>query len=296
MSCTFSSLLVYELSNDFSYLILTYNTSIQVFSAADSLLVRRIPITTLDTSAPKGSKPANIVATRLAKKDSDFLWVACSDGRICYVNWVTGSESIESFQTASGTANALTIISDNASGNEEDIILVAESDKAQRMDLVAYQGALSSAAPKNMLTLKKPGQGLQLLESTEDGQIVVGALNDRLFLGVASNQHANDLEKLHYEFFSFDTPDLVTTIDVRAYARPYSGKKSTAASTRVVDVIVGSAHGAIYRYHDALSRLQATGKPDSERDNLQAQKYHWHRTAVHAVKWSRDGASPSPSP
>lgn len=38
---------------DEKYLILTYNTSIQIYSAVDSLLVRRIPITTLDTSSSK---------------------------------------------------------------------------------------------------------------------------------------------------------------------------------------------------------------------------------------------------
>lgn len=281
---------VIERSNVPRYLILTYNTSIQVFSAADSLLIRRIPISTLDSSAPKGSKPALIVATRMSKKNPEYLWVACSDGLIYHVNWTTGSDSIDRFQTASKSAKALTIIS-GETPSSEDMILVAEADKLQRMALVAYQGAVSAPTSKSLLTLKKQGNGLHLLESSEDGQVLVGALHDRVFLGVASKGHGDKLDDLQYEFLSFDAPDLVTSIDVRVYSRAL-GKKGTADSSRVVDVLVGGARGAIYRYHDALSRLQSVGKPGQDKDGLQAQKYHWHRRAVHAVKWSRDGTFP----
>lgn len=271
---------------------MAYNTSIQVFSATDSLLVRRIPITTLDSSAPKGAKTINIVAVRASRCNPDFLWVATSDGRIYHVNWTTNSESIESFQTASRTAQALVVISDQMSKSAKEVILVAESDSLQRMDLVAYDGDVSSSKSKNLLTLKRPGHGLQLLESSEDGQVLVGTLNDRLFLGVASDQHAAELGRVQYEFFSFDTPDIVTAVDVKTYTKTHmTGKKGATASTRIVDILVGGARGAIYRYHDALSRLQAAGKPGSSRDGIQAQKYHWHRKAVHAVKWSRDGMS-----
>jgi NET1-associated nuclear protein 1 (U3 small nucleolar RNA-associated protein 17) len=277
----------------FRYLILTYNTSVQVYTASDSLLLRRIPIGAIDTPAPKGTAPANIVATKLSLQDPEYVWVACSDGRIYYVKWTETGETHQSFQTVTGTAKAITVTSTSVSGAKADIVLVAESNKANRMELTAYGGdILSAPLSKNILAVKKPGNGLHLIESSHDGLVLVGAFNDSLFLGVASQEQPAGFEHLQYDFFSFDVPDLITTLDFRVYpASALSGNRSKGRrdSDKVIDVIVGGARGAIYLYHDALSRSQSLGKSSSAKEGIQAQKFHWHRKAVHAVKWSRDG-------
>lgn len=276
----------------FRYLILTYNTSVQVYTASDSLLLRRIPIGAVDPSTQKGGSPATIVATKLSLQNPEYIWVACSDGHIYYVKWTETNESHQSFQTVTGTAKAITVTKTNASDAGADIVVVAENS-ANRMELTAYGGdILSSPLSKNILAVKKPGNGLHLIESSQDGLFLVGALNDTLFLGVASQEQPTSFEQLQYDFFSFDVPDLITTLDFRVYsASALSGNKSKGQrdSDKVVDVIVGGARGAIYLYHDALSRSQALGKSNSAKDEIQAQKFHWHRKAVHAVKWSRDG-------
>ena len=276
---------------------MTYNTSLQIYSAADSLLVRRIPISTLDTSAPKGSTPANIVATRLSTQNPDFVWVACSDGQIYHVEWTHGAEISPAFQTDSGTAKAMVVVPAQGQKTEGELILVMESDKSNRMEVNAYQG-FTSSRPKvrfsSVLVLKKPGSGLQLLEASADGQVLVGAFHDRLFLGVASHSGATELDKPQYDFYSFDAPDLITTLDLRIYKRSAStagSRKTQVGSDTVVDIIAGGARGGIYVYHDALTRVQALGKPQAGKDGIQVQKFHWHRKAVHSVKWSRDGTS-----
>ena len=68
-----------------------------------------------------------------------------------------------------------------------------------------------------------------------------------------------------------------------------SGKKSRQEAAPVLDIIVGGARGSIYLYHDALARSQALAKSGSDKEPIQAQNFHWHRRAVHALKWSRDG-------
>lgn len=272
------------------YLILAYNTSIQIYSAVDSLLVRRIPITVVESSAQKASASATIVATRLSKQNPHFVWVACSDGRVFHVDW-TSSKTPESFKTRSGTAKALVVLTTKISKMTEEVLLIAESDKSNRIEVVAYEGKVQSAAePKVVMAMKKPGNGLQLLELSEDGQVLVGAINDRLFMGVPSQEQPDALAALEYEFYSFDIPDLITALDVRVYTRPAtSSKKARSEPAPVVDVIVGGARGSIYLYHDVLARSLALGKPGSDKEMIQAQKYHWHRKAVHALKWSRDG-------
>ncbi|ATY59434.1 WD domain containing [Cordyceps militaris] len=269
------------------YLILTYNTSIQVFSATDSLLVRRIPVSSIDASAPQASTPAPIVATRLSKLDANFVWVACADGQVYRINWTKESKSLESFQTASKTARAMSIVPFGAKNRPKETVIVAESNKSTRIELVAYEwDQASTPKSKSLVFLKRPGTGLQLLECTKDGQYLVGAINDRLFLGVSQQLPAKS-DKLQYDFYSFDTPDLITTLDLRAYKR--SSKHIRSETEKVVDVIVGGARGGIYLYHDAISRCQATESCKTGDINIQAQKFHWHRKAVHSVKWSKDG-------
>ncbi|WZH40277.1 Small nucleolar ribonucleoprotein [Fusarium acuminatum] len=257
------------LTADEQYLIMAYNTSIQVYSAADSLLVRRIPITSAESSDEKTSAPANIVAMRQSKQNPDIVWVATSDGRVYQVKWTT-PKAPEFFRTQSNTANAMALVTKKVSGQEREIIFVAESDKPGRIEVVAYQATTTESEHK-------------------DGH-VVGAINDRLFFGVPSQQKFDNLAALDYEIYTFDIPDLVSSLDLRVYPRPAtSGKKSRQEASPVLDIIVGGARGSIFFYHDALARSQALAKSGSEKEPIQAQNFHWHRRAVHALKWSRDG-------
>ncbi|ODA76111.1 hypothetical protein RJ55_08394 [Drechmeria coniospora] len=286
------------LTTDEKHLILAYNTSIQIFTATDSLLVRRIPITTLDASAPRASHPpVTVVATRLSVENPEFVWVACSDGQIYHVQWTQSSEASPSFRTISRTAKAMVVVPSRLQGNDGEILLVTESEKSNRTEVVAYRSKPASTPKlKSLLVLKKPGSGLHLLATSADGQVLAGACHDRLFLGVASPVVGDKPELPQYEFFSFDAPDLITSLDMRIYKRPHSANRngkaqsgSFAGSDTVVDIIVGGARGSIYVYRDALLRAQSIGKPQIANDGIQTQKFHWHRKAVHAVKWSLDG-------
>lgn len=269
------------------FLIITYNTSIQVYSTADSLLVRRIPINLIDSEAPKGTKPATIVATKQSKLNANYIWVACSNGTVYQVDWTSASKTHKKFETNSKTAKALV----TAKTGKTESVIVAESDKSTRMELVAYEwSAQSEPASKTLVTFKKPGTGLQILEASGNAEVLVGAINDRLFLGSLTSQDAKTASELQYDFFSFDAPDLITTVDVRIYKRSHIHKKSKADTGDVVDVLMGGARGGIYLYHDAVARCRSEGETSSNKESLHAQKFHWHRRAVHAVKWSRDGA------
>lgn len=177
----------------------------------------------------------------------------------------------------------------------QEVVVVAESDRSTRLDLIAYlihEGPTPKS--KEILSLKKNGFGLQFLQASEDGSVLYGALNDRLFVGAVSKGALESFDKLGYEFFSFDTPDLITTLDLRVGSKKSFGGGSASNSAPLdsdgqLNVIIGGARGAIYLYHDVLARLRAVGVSKSEKDTLHAQKYHWHRKAVHSLKWSRDG-------
>lgn len=209
------------------------------------------------------------------------------------MNWREPAEQLFSFGTGTGTAKAISLIAIGPEDSTQEAILVIESDKSHRMDLTAYLVGKETAERKDLLSFKKAGQGLQLVQSSKDGTLIVGALNDRLFIGAASEGSQASFDELNYEVFSFDAPDIITSIDFKVDPKPnkMGVSRSYVAPDRdgVVDIIVGGARGAIYRYQDALTKAKGTGKAKSEKDTLQAQKYHWHRKAVHSAKWSRDG-------
>ncbi|KAF4591950.1 U3 small nucleolar RNA-associated protein 17 [Ophiocordyceps camponoti-floridani] len=281
------------LSADEQHLILIYTTSIQVYNASDSLLVRRIPICSLDSSSTASLRPATIVAARLSVENAKFIWVACSDGAIYHVDWTVGTEPSLSFRTASRTAKAMVIVPFPGKG-KGDMAVIAESKSDHKMDVVAYHGNTGSAFESKNIHLQlvknrdQDVKGLQLLESSQDGRVLIGALLNTLFLGVASVPKAENISQVQYNFYSFTAPDIVTTIDVRTSKDPDSRTDEAGGSQeshdRVVDVIAGGARGAIYVYRDAISQLEA-----AKQANISVSKLHWHRKAVHTAKWSRDG-------
>jgi NET1-associated nuclear protein 1 (U3 small nucleolar RNA-associated protein 17) len=208
------------------------------------------------------------------------------------MDWTRSQGQVEVFQTSSRTAKGMIVVPNSGSTQAQDLILVAEGDKNSRLDVVAYEEAtLSASKSKCLLSLKKQGEGLQFLECSHDGQVVVGALHDRIFIGSATRPAIESSEHLEWEFFSFDTPELVTSIDVRIASRDSkkSAKKREAGREKVVDVIVGGARGKIFYYGDALARCRSRANAGSEKETVEARLFHWHRRAVHAVKWSMDG-------
>ena len=56
-----------------------------------------------------------------------------------------------------------------------------------------------------------------------------------------------------------------------------------------MDVVVGLQDGSIRIVDDILTQLTQMGKGAKDIDRI-SRRLHWHRMAVSAVKWSRDGA------
>lgn len=276
------------LTEDEQYLIIAYHTSVQVYSAADSLLIRRLPITTLGASESLGAKADAIVAMKRSMQNPDFLWVATVGGQIYYVNWTRPSSKHDHFQTSTKNAHDL-VVALASPDSVKDTLLILESDDKGIAKLNAYEGkAGSKASPKSIFTCKEPEFGLKLLSPNANGQVVCGALGDRFFIA-----SWDALNKEPAETFSFKAPDLISSLDVKVDDRKGQSSKpkvSYPGSNLVVDVVIGGARGSVYRYSDLLAGLHSAEKAKAaKKDMLQAQKYHWHRRAAHSVKWSRDG-------
>lgn len=275
------------LTNDERHLILAYNTSVQVFSAAESLLVRKIPLP-IHTDMQVHEV---IVSICLSRTSPNNLWVASSRGRIWSIDWTTGvgsqkAISIKYCQKLSGLAVERIKFRDGF----RDILFVslqAEEDWSilaldfQKMDLKAAK----------VIVTRPEARSMRNLRSTKNGQALAASSHKDIILGILRSTKHSSLEDLTYEIVVLDCSDEITCLDIRGTERVHLSQRSQqeAGNLKVMDIAVGCARGAVFFYNDILPQLKWLEENKTRNFTLQPRKYHWHRKAVHAVKWSRDG-------
>ncbi|KAK1755009.1 WD40-repeat-containing domain protein [Echria macrotheca] len=265
-------------SPDEKYLILAYNTSIQVYTTEDSLLLRRIVMPPAIISSSEGY----IVAATLSESDSDYLWVASSNGNIWHINWTSGAGADEPFSTGRGILD-LAVGAGELIGSDEDILFVLHNHGESRAQIVAYEKRSLSTGEGTLLHTVE--QGPYILREAVNGRILVASAENALHVGLlkSKGKAPKSLSDLEYRFYSFKTPDLVACLDIRPLIQP---TKKGGVEIRQVDVVVGGARGAVYLYMDLASKLNGEG---GKAGSIQPRKYHWHRKAVHSVKFTTDG-------
>ncbi|KAL2166413.1 hypothetical protein VTG60DRAFT_2795 [Thermothelomyces hinnuleus] len=271
-------------SPDERHLLITYNTSIQVYSTEDSLLVRRIALPIPGSDGENELVSAHIVASVLSKCDTDYVWVACSDGRIWYINWMSGSGIDAPFKIEAKKVLDMTVDAVELGGKAEDVVLVLQKLTYSSAQIFAYNTkALSAGRGKLLHTYD---ESPQLLQSVAGGRLIVAAAKETLHIGQLKPKKLASLDDLVYRFVCFDVPDIVSCLNVRHTVRT---TKKGGIEIQSVDLVIGGAQGGIYVYHDILSKLPGEGSASSKAGLIQPRKYHWHRRAVHSVKWSEDG-------
>lgn len=275
------------------HIILASHTSLSVYSVSDSLLVRRISLPLSEVTKDGEHKlTASIVSVCLSPTDADFVWVACSDGRIWKLNWRLESKPRDAMVTKSSTLLDMCVAAVELHKSDVDVLYVSEQRKGEGV-IAAYYRIGQSQSSHILFRTSQPDQTIHLLRATENGKAVVGASTEGMVVGTVQPGGTKGGAELEGEFYSFDTADIVCSLDLRFSTRPATsatpkkqGKKPTA---EVLDLVVGCARGAMYVYNDIINKLQNLRGSKSKKEDIQARKFHWHRKAVHSIKWSTDG-------
>ncbi len=274
------------------FLILTYNTSIQVYSTGDSLLVRRIAIPITESPETTEFTGASIVATALSKAAPTMIWVACSDGRIWQIDWTTGDGVDTPFTVATKRIIDMSVEHVRIGDAPRELLFVLEKKAKKSSRIVAYDAdALAAPNGKTLYTYTYEN-GPSLLRSALNGRLIVATAGEAIHLGYLNieSRRIKQLGDLEYQFVSFDAGDIITCLDIRC---PQEERKQKNGLLRPVELAVGFARGKILLYSDVLSNFPGQDKLASKKVP-RPRKYHWHRRAVHSVKWSHDGmADPS---
>lgn len=272
------------LTADEKHLILPYNTSLQVYSCADSLLLRNIKL----PISSGADYPEHIISISLSPSDPHFVWVASSSGRIWLIDWTTGDGSSSHLRVKCELLSGMTVEHMNIGKETRDVPLICIG-KGPNWSIVACD--VRNLDLKSTKTLLSQKALIHNIQSAEKGNTLVASSERNVLLGSPRSRNVASFDQIDYEFFSFDCSDEITCLDIRATERIHLNRASQRkeGDDAVIDVAVGCARGSVFSYNDLLSQLRVLQNAKSRHFSIQPRKYHWHRRAVHAVKWSRDG-------
>ncbi|KAF2964080.1 hypothetical protein GQX73_g9497 [Xylaria multiplex] len=253
------------LTEDEKHLILAYNTSLQVYLASESLLLRKIQ---LSFSRIDGRRD-QIAAVCPSATSPNLLWVASYGGSIWLIDWTTGAGSEAHVSLDCDRLHDMSIDSVKIGNDLKDIMYIS-ARKEETWHIIAYEVRdLELVGSKTLFSYKSAIENLRVAHL---GHTFAAYAERNVILGARKHEMASTLEELAYEVVTLDASDEITSSDAP-----------------IINLVIGCARGAVFAYSDLLPQIRLLDNPKRRHHTLQPRKYHWHRKAVHAVKWSRDG-------
>lgn len=246
-------------------------------------------------SASAGSLP-RIVAFSLSPSQSNILWVACSDGNIFSIDWTTGLGRDQSWCIASAACVHMTVASMESAGRRRDVVFLTDirnGDGAFRVTANELHSP-ESGIPNDARTIYTSTEPINFMKTAREGSVLVGSSGKRMIVGRLKSTEYNIMKNIRYEFRIVESTEAIKSLDLRVSNRSAmeaEGLKKSLRKTPVVDVVVGDVRGVLYLHNDLQLKLFGQS-PDGSLPSglsLTPRKLHWHRQAVHTVKWSLDG-------
>lgn len=260
-------------------MILATDSAAQVFSITTSCVVRTLPT--------HGSE--KLAALKLSPKGTDRLYTSTIYGSITRWDWQSGTEA----QVCKKPYAVIAIdpqIPDGSHG-DVDVFLFALCQKGKglrEISVVLDSDGRSKGKTLVVLETSTPLSGMKVVAG---GKIIVAWAGDRLLVGLTPSQLTpGSFTSAKYVWREVKLPVCATSVDIRFTAAASKPKKNPvrAEGTGNLDIALGESGGSILIYYDILNRLLQ--REDSEmEDSLVSNRLHWHRKAVKAIKWSKDG-------
>ncbi|KAI8628911.1 WD40 repeat-like protein [Xylariaceae sp. FL1651] len=272
------------LTDDEKHLILAYNTSLQVYSTSDSLLLRKIEL----SFARIDGRRDQIAAVCPSATSPNLLWVASYGGCIWLIDWVTGL-GFEIHMTLDCDRLHDMFVDSVKIGKDFRDVLFVSTRKAQNWYVTACD--VQHLKLLGSKTIYSHPSAIVNLRTARSGHTIAAYADRTIIVGTRTHEAASTIDDLGYEVISLDVSDDITCLDIQVTDRVHLNRKSQreTSDAPIVDLVIGCARGAVFAYSDLLPQIRLLDNPKTRRHALQPRKYHWHRRAVHAVKWSRDG-------
>ena len=150
---------------------------------------------------------------------------------------------------------------------------------------------LPDDGPSEVKTLLRSPDPITFFQVVGAGKVILASSGQLLLLGRLNETTSPKMKDTAYTWREIRCAEWITCLDIRVEVETKmqrKGSKSTPMTNPQVDVVVGGLQGVIFVYQDLLNNLISKERHKNAK-NIGARKLHWHRNAVCAVKWSRDG-------
>ncbi len=170
----------------------------------------------------------------------------------------------------------------------QDTVYVIEKANKQWM-ITAHQFGLDNDPSRTeLVTLLKYDKPIRSFKVLQGGKALVAMTTNGLIIGrLAGNKAA--LKNIRYTWREITCKEPPTCFDVQAAEGP---------NGPTINAVVGGLKGCIFVYQDLFTSLHMENMPSrsvEQAPSKNAQEMHWHREAVGAVAWSRDGEANHPA-
>jgi NET1-associated nuclear protein 1 (U3 small nucleolar RNA-associated protein 17) len=253
------------ITNDGQHLILPTHSEVQIYATQTSLLVRSL-------YSDSGS---NIASCALSLADPTKLYVLRLDGTVSVWDWTTGFKT-HKYNIEHGSQRILLSTSDE----ESETFLGLRREKGTNF-VTAYTIARSDGKFKSTTAILQRDMKLAEIKSYAEGSILVAYGDDKTLVGYSPKGPGDSPSE--YTWRELTLPSTITSLDAQVSTPTLKPMRKVP----VVDIVVGLESGVIMQYEDLLYKLIGKEKNNTA-DDITARKLHWHRTAVNAVKWSKD--------
>ncbi|KAL1848842.1 NET1-associated nuclear protein 1 [Paecilomyces lecythidis] len=269
-------------SVDEKFIFLALEKAIHIFSTSTSRLFRTLQL----------EASAKIVGYQLSPTSDEHLYVFTSSGSVRKWDWTSGRQ-ISSWETSCKTFSA-SICSIDVDEAVLDALysLRQRKDGRRELSITILKDGNADAEHAGFVALET-SRSVKHITLSNQGRVVVISDGQHIFVGDGKAGASVSPESLHYTWRELSLPVTATCFDVRE-SLPAEGSKSAGSRAKpaapAVDLVLGESSGSILIYHDVVNSLsRRENSQETEGRSLVFRKLHWHRGAVMAVRWSRDG-------
>lgn len=269
-------------ARDEQHMLVAYGTFVAVYSAATSLLIRRLPI----------RKAGVITGVFLDSSKNDCLYISTTSEELSKWNWMEG-QRLNTWHMASQN-HVLLATSEDLSDEADDVVYTINKKYAKEWILSAHRFHGKGEATKaDTQTLFKHEDGLTGLQVLLGGKVIVTTSRHKLIIGTSDLPASEDIGDIKYVWRVVESPEWIRSFDVRSRLSDRTSKKhvSKGGLLEAIDIVIGGLKGTIHVYEDLLQKLvrKENVVKGGSIESIASRNLHWHRNAVMTVKWSLDG-------
>ena len=261
--------------NPISYLFLGLETAIHLYSISTARVVRSFQ------SAPGQT----IIGCRASPGRGDYLYIFTSTGVVNKWDWQSGRQ-VSQWETNRKTISLEIFFDQNEDDTQFQLLCLCERSDGKRA-IIAVDFRDGNSQEKLIF---ETSIRISHIRCAGQSRAVIAYHDNHLLLGTMNSSEASPTTS-HYTWRELTLPVKITSMDIRSKvssSQSRAGISNRSKHWETLDLALGEANGSILVYHDVLNSLNKEDALEGGK-GMAPRKLHWHREAVCATRWSKDG-------